>query len=107
MAFDDFTPERLLSEVASRLPGLEALHVVILLAPYSVQTLLRSGSVLSKFSGLRYITVIVSESDAPIGDDHGIASAWHKFCPTLKTIVLPGGQLWIEREGQWFCSACT
>lgn len=29
-------------------------------------------------------------------DESAIAKQWHKFCPTLKTIILPKGRVWFQ-----------
>ena len=63
---------------------------------------MEAGPVLSSFKKLRYITVI-GGLGADITDDQHIAIEWHQHCRTLKTIILPGGQVWFERDGEWEC----
>ena len=29
-------------------------------------------------------------------DESAIAKQWHRFCPTLKTIILPKGRVWFQ-----------
>ena len=29
-------------------------------------------------------------------DESAIAKQWHRFCPTLKTIILPNGRVWFH-----------
>ncbi|KAI0699496.1 hypothetical protein C8T65DRAFT_300442 [Cerioporus squamosus] len=95
-------PNVLLPEVARRMPELEALHVVVLMALFDNKTLQESGPSLKKFSDLRYLTFMAAGS-ASIEDEGEIARAWSKACPTLRTIILPKGKVWFERDGQWTC----
>ncbi|RDX50776.1 hypothetical protein OH76DRAFT_441857 [Lentinus brumalis] len=95
-------PNVLLPEVARRMPELEALHVVVLMAMFDNKTLQESGPSLKKFSDLRYLTFMAAGS-ASIEDEGQIARAWSKACPTLRTIILPKGKVWFERDGQWTC----
>lgn len=40
---------------------------------------------------------------ASIEDEGEIARLWSKACPTLRTIILPKGKVWFERDGKWTC----
>ncbi|KAH9840657.1 uncharacterized protein C8Q71DRAFT_794799 [Rhodofomes roseus] len=102
MALDDVPATNLLREVAERVPQLEALHIVVLLSHYTSESLMEAGPVLSNFKELRYITVM-GGLGASVTNDHHIAKEWHKHCTTLKTIILPKGQVWFERDGDWSC----
>ncbi|KAI1789905.1 hypothetical protein LXA43DRAFT_974021 [Ganoderma leucocontextum] len=95
-------PTVLLPEIAKRLPELEALHVVVLMALFDTRTLQDSGPCLSKFADLRYLTFMAAGS-ASIEDEGEIARTWSKACPTLRTIILPKGKVWFERDGKWTC----
>ncbi|EJF60809.1 hypothetical protein DICSQDRAFT_61804 [Dichomitus squalens LYAD-421 SS1] len=95
-------PNVLLPEIARRLPQLEALHVVVLMALFDTKTLQESGPCLSNFSDLRYLTFMAAGS-ASIEDEGEIARIWSKACPTLRTIILPKGKVWFERDGKWSC----
>lgn len=68
----------------------------------SQKTLQESGPSLKKFSDLRYLTFMAAGS-ASIEDEGEIARSWSKACPTLRTIILPKGKVWFERDGQWTC----
>ncbi|GBE85675.1 hypothetical protein SCP_0801970 [Sparassis crispa] len=102
MSLDSTPPNVLIPEVSVRLPRLEALHVVVLMAQYDYPMLQNSGPLLSHFSELRYLT-FMSAVTATLDDEQEIAKLWHKACPTLKTIILPRGKVWFEREGKWTC----
>ncbi|EMD35910.1 hypothetical protein CERSUDRAFT_115821 [Gelatoporia subvermispora B] len=102
MSLEFSGPEQLIAEVSSRLPQLEALHIVILALSYSNQILLNSSQHLRRFPELRYLTVMAPGSTTT-QDEEKIASSWHKACPTLKTIILPKGKVWFERDGKWTC----
>ncbi|KZT65669.1 hypothetical protein DAEQUDRAFT_676377 [Daedalea quercina L-15889] len=102
MALDELPATKLLHEVSARVTELEALHIVVLLSHYSYESLLEAGPALSNFKNLRYLTVM-SGLGSTVSDDPEIAKEWHKHCPTLKTIILPEGQVWFEREGAWSC----
>jgi len=102
MSLVEAQPHKLLYEIAERMPQLEALHVVVLLAHYNHQILLDFAPMLSKFTQLRYITFMAGLG-ASFDDEHEIAALWHQSCPTLKTIILPKGQVWFERDGHWTC----
>ncbi|KAF9815232.1 hypothetical protein IEO21_04679 [Rhodonia placenta] len=103
MALDNRQPSKLLLEMSERFPQLEALHVVVLLAFYDHQTLLTFAPFLSRFAHLRYVT-FVAGFGARFDEEGEIVKQWHKSCPTLKTIILPKGQVWFERDGKWTCS---
>ncbi|OBZ72822.1 hypothetical protein A0H81_07048 [Grifola frondosa] len=104
MSLDNTPPNVLLPEVARRLPELEALHIVVLMAQYDIHVLQESSATLSKFSGLRYLTFMAAGS-VTLEDEREITELWHKACPSLKTIILPKGKVWFEREGKWTCCA--
>ncbi|KAF9242841.1 hypothetical protein BU15DRAFT_86647 [Melanogaster broomeanus] len=93
MSFDIGEPGALLAEIATRLPGLEALH--------AVELLVKTAPALSLFKALKYITFMAPDIPAPANDEKGIATLWHKACPTLKTIVLPKGVVWGYVNGIW------
>ncbi|KAG6334822.1 hypothetical protein ID866_4274 [Astraeus odoratus] len=77
MSFDAGRPVSFLSEIAARLPWLEALHFVVPLIQDSPDV----GSSL---------------------DDEGtVVALWHQACPTLKTVILPGGIIWALKSGEW------
>ncbi|KAH9895746.1 hypothetical protein C8Q73DRAFT_689273 [Cubamyces lactineus] len=102
MSLDNTPPNILLPEIANRLPKLEALHVVVLMAMFDRQTLHDSSPTLSRFSDLRYLTFMAAGS-ASVEDEGEIARTWGKACPTLRTIILPKGKVWFERDGKWMC----
>jgi len=102
MSLDLSPPDQLLGEVSSRLPQLEALHIVILTIAYTNQILLDSSRHLRRFLELRYLTVMAPGSTTT-QDEEKIARCWHQACPTLKTIILPKGKVWFERDGKWTC----
>ncbi|OCH85076.1 hypothetical protein OBBRIDRAFT_740502 [Obba rivulosa] len=102
MSLDLSPADQLLAEVSSRLPQLEALHIVILTLTYTNQILLDSSKHLTRFPDLRYLTVMAPGSTTT-QDEEKIASSWHQACPTLKTIILPKGKVWFERDGKWTC----
>lgn len=68
----------------------------------SQKVLQDSGPSLSKFSDLRYLTFMAAVS-ASKEDEGEIARSWSKACPTLRTIILPKGKVWFERDGKWTC----
>ncbi|KAG5643847.1 hypothetical protein DXG03_009578 [Asterophora parasitica] len=100
MSFDSLVPQHdLISEVSSLFPHLEALHLVILLAEYSTEKLKRLGPLLAGFKTLHYITYMAAPNGKTLpGDESEIASLWHHWCPTLKTIILPTGKVWFEGQ---------
>lgn len=66
------------------------------------KTLQDTGPCLTRFSGLRYLTFMAAGS-ASVEDEGQIAQIWSKACPTLRTIILPKGKVWFERDGKWTC----
>ncbi|TFK66064.1 hypothetical protein BDN72DRAFT_800408 [Pluteus cervinus] len=108
MSFDPQAPEVLLPKVVERFPQLEALHVVILMADYSLEVLEASGGLLSALKSLRYITFMASSGESSrqlsASDERSIAKSWHECCPTLKTIILPRGRVWFEGGTGWDCA---
>ncbi|KAI0739614.1 hypothetical protein C8Q80DRAFT_1111995 [Daedaleopsis nitida] len=95
-------PDKLLPEVACRHPHLEALHIVVLMACFDLIMLKNSAPSLKRFSDLRYLTFMAAGS-ASVEDEGEIAHSWSKACPTLRTIILPKGKVWFERDGKWSC----
>jgi len=102
MALDEIPATKILTQVAMRVNQLEALHIVVLLSHYTSEGLMEAGPMLSSFKELRYIT-IMGGLGADLTNDQQIAKEWHKHCKTLKTIILPKGQVWFERDGEWGC----
>ncbi|KAG6907558.1 hypothetical protein DXG01_008440 [Tephrocybe rancida] len=83
MSFDPGVQDYLFLELTKHFPHLEALHVVLLLSEYTY-----------------YLTFMANTN--PIALPHEeqiIARIWHQSCPTLKTIILPLGNVWFA-EGQ-------
>ncbi|THH26458.1 hypothetical protein EUX98_g7732 [Antrodiella citrinella] len=103
MSLDTTPPTVLIPEVAERTPHLEALHIVVLMARYDEETLLASTSCLSLFKELRYLTLMTGGPQETSGDESIVARTWAKACPTLRTIILPQGKVWFERNGTWLC----
>ncbi|KAH7910784.1 hypothetical protein BJ138DRAFT_1113786 [Hygrophoropsis aurantiaca] len=101
MSFGAEEPKMLIPEIAKRLPGLEALHIMILMAPPSQGLLIDSGSSLSLFTNLHYLTFMAPGIPASTEDERSVATAWHRACPTLRTIILPKGIVWFRSEGNW------
>lgn len=104
MSLDAAEPISLLSEIASRLPWLEALHLVVLSAQFYVpDMLLEMGYSLSLFEYLKYLTFMAPGTGSSVDDEDVVVTAWHKACPTLKTIILPRGMVWALTNGKWVC----
>ncbi|KAJ4490708.1 hypothetical protein J3R30DRAFT_3277255 [Lentinula aciculospora] len=105
ISFDPNAPVYLLDEIADRLPDLEALHIVILLAQCSEALLEALAPSLKKFKALQYLTYMsaTSSDDVSQDDEQNIAAMWHKSCPTLKTIILPMGKVWFIDNFKWTC----
>lgn len=104
MSFEAAEPISLLSEIAYRLPWLEALHLVVLSTQfYAHDMLLEMGSSLSLFKYLKYLTFIPPNTESSVDDEGVVATTWHKACPTLKTIILPRGMVWALTNGKWVC----
>ncbi|KAI0791402.1 hypothetical protein C8Q75DRAFT_792581 [Abortiporus biennis] len=111
MSLDYAPPNVLLPEIASRLPDLEALHIVVLMASVDHITLLESAPLLTVFSHLKYLTFMASTLSStstlmsPVFiNDLDIAKKWSKACPTLQTIILPKGKVWFKRDNNWTCT---
>jgi len=102
MSFITTDPSILFQEVAERIPELEALHL-ILMSLYTLENLRVSGPRLSAFKALRYLTFMayVTPTSIADSDERDIARLWHRSCPTLRTIILPKGNVWFEQEGNW------
>ncbi|CAL1702700.1 unnamed protein product [Somion occarium] len=105
MSLGDTPPDMLLPEIAARLPALEALHIVVLMARYSYENLLASTPYLTAFSSLRYLTFMTGGGTEVIEDERRVVYTWAKACSTLRTIILPRGKVWFERDGRWTCCA--
>lgn len=120
MSFDPTAPHFLFSELSTKFPYLEALHIVVLMAEVTAPMLLDWGEFLAGFKRLRYITFMAALGGDEEGnneeareeiDERKIARIWHSSCPTLKTIILPQGKVWFEgtsaddegAEGDWKC----
>ncbi|KAH7918720.1 hypothetical protein BV22DRAFT_1024101 [Leucogyrophana mollusca] len=101
MSFETGEPKMLIPEVAKRLSGLEALHIMILMAPPTQGTLTDCGSALSSFTNLQYLTFMAPGVPDSAEDERAVAAAWHRACPTLKTIILPKGVVWFRRDDKW------
>ncbi|GLB42750.1 hypothetical protein LshimejAT787_1201990 [Lyophyllum shimeji] len=102
MSFDPAVQDYLLSEIATRFPQLEALHIVILLSEYTNELLKALGPLLKGFKALQYITFMAATDRTALpGEEQDIAKLWHHWCPTLKTIILPRGRVWFEGRSEW------
>lgn len=58
---------------------------------------------LSKFKKLQYLTFMAGGFSGE-GDDVGeaaIAAHWAEACPTLRTIILPQGKVWFQKDKVW------
>ena len=59
---------------------------------------------------LKYLTFMAGAStiDATrqtIDDERAVVKEWGKSCPSLRTIILPKGQMWIwQKDGDWVCT---
>ncbi|KAH0580519.1 hypothetical protein J132_08163 [Termitomyces sp. J132] len=103
MSFDPTVQDCLVSELATRFPHLEALHVVVLLSEFTDKSLRELGPSLAPFKSLQYITFMAAtDRVASPHEEQAIAKIWHHWCPTLKTIILPRGKVWFSEgpEGQ-------
>ncbi|KAF9267192.1 hypothetical protein L218DRAFT_856748 [Marasmius fiardii PR-910] len=102
MSFDPKAPSYILMEISKRFPELEALAVVLLLAVCSEVTLEAAAPSLARFDRLKYITFI-SASPMPSSPrkESRIARTWHSHCPTLKTIILPMGNVLYFEDSTW------
>ena len=122
MFFDSPVPRELMPEITKRLPELEALQIVVLTAQFNmvryvsiayswslmcvVQSILKDmAPLLSDFKHLRVITFVAMGTHPLTSDEQSIASLWHESCPTLKTIILPNGIVWFQKDGEWASGA--
>lgn len=39
--------------------------------------------------------------DASEDDEQAIAKLWHKYCPTLETVILSQGKVWFQSASSW------
>ncbi|KAF9221108.1 hypothetical protein BS17DRAFT_785922 [Gyrodon lividus] len=101
MSFDVEQPAALVNEIATRLPGLEALHAVVLMTHYSLELLVEMAPSLSQFRALKYLTFMAPGAQTSVDDEKRVVTLWHKACPTLKTIILPKGIVWGHVNGGW------
>ncbi|KAK7036740.1 hypothetical protein VNI00_011406 [Paramarasmius palmivorus] len=103
MSFDPNAPNYLLTEIAKRFKNLEALAVVLLLTECSEAALEAAAPSLSNFNRLRYITFMSASSRTQMTDnaEKCIANLWHSHCPTLKTIILPMGNVLYFENSAW------
>jgi hypothetical protein len=119
---DTAAPSELFPQLATRLPHLEALHIIALVQQYNLvcieflsgrihacsllgeqDTLLASAPLLEAFAGLRFLTFIASGASCyEIDDEATVAERWARACPTLTTIILPKGRVWFAgSSGRW------
>lgn len=128
MFFDSPVPGELMPEITRRLPELEALHIVVLTAQYNMvrypiipiqlflpeshvcvcvsQSILKeTAPLLADFKHLKYITFVATGIPPQTSDEQNIASLWHEKCPTLRTIILPNGTVWFQKDGRWASGA--
>jgi len=109
ISFDPDAPAFLFQVLSDHFAYLEALHVVFLMIDYTKELLERSGSHLTQFKSLKYITFMAASPDETLDiDESMIAKQWHKSCPTLKTIILPRGRVWFPETADmidldWDC----
>jgi len=103
MSLDNTPADLLLGQVAERLPELEALHIIILMAQYDNEMLTAATPLLASFTSLKYITFMTGGVTATTDDELSVAKRWAKACPTLRTIILPKGKVWFQRDGTWAC----
>ncbi|EKM51232.1 uncharacterized protein PHACADRAFT_177898 [Phanerochaete carnosa HHB-10118-sp] len=109
LCLEEHASEALVAEIAARLPGLESLHVVVLMTPYTSVKLHVLASALTRFVALRYITFMAPDppgADAfTVERERAVVVAWARACPTLRTVILPMGQVWYTEDGAWRCYA--
>ena len=47
----------------------------------------------------QYVTcVATSTEESTLAEELEIAEKWHEECPTLKTIILPRGRVWFQKQ---------
>jgi len=105
MFFDSPVPRELMPEITKRLPKLEALQIVVLTAQFNMSILKDMAPLLSDFKHLKVITFVAMGTHPLTSDEQSIASLWHESCPTLKTIILPNGIVWFQKDGEWASGA--
>ncbi|KAF8622036.1 hypothetical protein AX15_007321 [Amanita polypyramis BW_CC] len=92
ISFDPDAPTFLFAQLVERFPWLEVLHVVMLMSKCNLVLLNSTAAHLAKFKSLQYITFMATmDSDEDV-DERNVAKRWHAACPTLRTIILPGGK---------------
>ncbi|KIY44684.1 hypothetical protein FISHEDRAFT_50979 [Fistulina hepatica ATCC 64428] len=83
--------------VAHRAPHVERLHIVTLVADFSYTNLHAAGPALSSLKSLNYLTCMSGRGDdLPVDKECQLVLAWKKHCPSLGTVVLPGGNVWYQ-----------
>ncbi|GJE93597.1 hypothetical protein PsYK624_097570 [Phanerochaete sordida] len=109
LCLEESASDVLVSAVAARLPGLESLHIVILATPFSMARLLDLAPALARFEELRYVTFMAPDPPGKealtIDREREIVAAWAGACTTLRTVILPMGQVWYAENGAWRCYA--
>ncbi|KAL0573999.1 hypothetical protein V5O48_007968 [Marasmius crinis-equi] len=103
MSFDPNAPNYILEEISKRFPSLEALSVVLLLAECTERALEAAAPSLARFERLKYITFMLASPMEPVSpeNEHRIAESWHSYCPSLKTIILPVGNVLYFENSTW------
>jgi hypothetical protein len=96
----------LLPAISIRMPQLEGLHIISSMASCNRDLLVQSSSLLSEFKLLKFLTLIAPGDAFSIDEEQTVATLWHESCPTLKTIIMPKGLVWFDREGEWTCLEC-
>ena len=63
---------------------------------------------LKQMRHLKYLTFMAgepSEGEDPtphtLENERSVVGAWGDACPTLRSVILPKGQLWYEQQGKW------
>lgn len=109
LCLEEPASDALVAAIAARLPALESLHVVILATPFSAEKLMALAPILARFEALRYITFMAPDmpgTDKLTTDsERTIVTVWAEACPTLRTIILPMGQVWYSEDKAWRCYA--
>ncbi|KII84787.1 hypothetical protein PLICRDRAFT_117058 [Plicaturopsis crispa FD-325 SS-3] len=95
--------ELLLRETARYMPSLQALHIVELQASYNTDMLLAAAPLLEYLPELRYITLISAGQEMDEAAERSVAIQWSKANPSIRTIILPRGKGWFQRDGAWLC----
>lgn len=60
---------------------------------------------LARFKSLRYLTFMAGGVPSGSEDEATIATRWAAACPTLRTIILPQGNVWFEKDSTWVCAS--